>query len=268
MKLQIRDCIYLYDFYRKNPYDAAYPENTPGERLRKNRAISLGLVNESGGLNLIQGKLVLDNFTKKLPIYMRGVKWRDYFEKHKESCLSFHGIIPKINHKPWMCVRLTDSLPYITNWEAIIAGRLIDNKGRVTMKIKKNDSKNGDKFIRDRCLEWDATWVEVRPHTFCWDILKGRELIWLTDATQELWIPVQAPYIHFVLKRFTRRINFYVRDSASFVIAKAPLTRKILMFKKVAACIQTLGNVGDFSFPDRIDAGWEGDFAREEGLLV
>lgn len=285
-KLQIRDCIELYKYYLRNTPDAPYPNATPKETLRYNRALSLGLINSNGSLNKTKGKRVVINFKKKLKLYMEGVPWEDYFLKHEKQCFALQAIIGSIKDTSWTKIVIpgevsflpckgATTIPikvfYVTNEEMIIAGKLIKNKGHsVSMRITPSENvvTDLDIKIKNTLEEWDETWIEVRPHTFCWDILKERELVWLTDRTQEIWIPVQSAYIKFALKRFSKKVVFYVRDENSFVIAKAPPTKRIVMYRKVAACIQQLESIGDFHKPDTIDAAWEGKFRDGERKLV
>ncbi|GAG46524.1 unnamed protein product, partial [marine sediment metagenome] len=199
-KLQIRDCIELYNFYEENVAYARYPNTTPTEKLRCNRALGLGLINPEGYLFTLKGKRVLNNFKKKLKLYMEGVPWDDYLLKHEKQCFALQAIIGSIKDTSWTKIAIPGEISflkirkgaatitvktfYATNEEMIIAGKLIQKSGHsVSMKITPTDdvATDLDIKIKNTLEEWDETWIEVRPHTFCWDILKERELVWLTD---------------------------------------------------------------------------------------
>ena len=191
--LQIKDITDLYNFYIKHPHTATYLNDSPQEQLRFNRALGLGLINAKGTLEQIKGEKILSNFRKKIELYKNGVPWSAYLLKHKKQCMSLQNIIVGLTTLPWARVTIKYKTDCITNTEAIIAGKLIRNKSSsnsMCVDKKRELSPNLDIYIRDVFDEWDDTWIEVMPHTFCWDILKKRELIWLTDRTQEIWIPL------------------------------------------------------------------------------
>lgn len=275
-KLQIKDIVDLYNFYKKYPEGPKYPNTAPSEQLRYNRARGLDLIDSQGILSEFKGKRVLRNFEKKIKLYKEGVPWDDYLKKHEKQCLSMHTILPLINHNGWARVPLPVNLVYIFDGAAIIAGDHIQRKGKNTMKIvsKDNLGSNLDIFIKKELNKYGDMGFPIAPHTFCWDILKQRELLWFADMSQGVWIPIQAPYIKFIFARFSyKKIKFYALDTAlelkeNPIVVIASPTKKIRMYRRIAACIKPLENIGDFHVPDRIDAVWGEKFTNGKREMV